>query len=165
MTRFALFSFLVLALACGDDDDTVTDDPTEDAAVGDDAGGTSDEDGGTSDTDGGSDPEDGGASDTDAATASDAGPEPDLGASPCEGQTIGTPCRERCPGAFECVDGACLPGSMRAICGGFAGAMCTTRAFPNCSTYSGADYGPCLSEEEFACACTALTDIFDCPGE
>jgi len=171
MTRFALFSALILAFACGDDDDAVTDDPAEDASVTD-AGGATD---GGRDIDAGSDPTDAGAdpadasmssdaaTPSDAAASTDAAPEPDLGASPCDGQTIGAPCRDRCPGGYDCVDGACLPGSMRAGCGGFAGAMCTTRAFPNCAYYSGSDYGPCLSEEELACACSVLTDLFDCP--
>lgn len=163
MTRFALFSFLIAALACGDDD-VVTDDPAEDASMSDaggDGGGSSDA---GSDTDAGSEIEDGGPTADAAGAETDAStPMDDLGASPCAGLTIGTPCRERCPMGFECVDGACLPGAMRPGCGGFAGAMCTTRAFPNCATYSGSDYGPCLSEEEIVCACSALTDRFDCP--
>lgn len=162
MTRLAFLSLLVCALACGDDDDTVTDDPTEDASVAD--GGSSQEDGGSEATDAGSDP-DGGPGPVDAAPPTDdAGELPDLGTAPCDGLLLGTPCRDSCSRGFECVEGVCLPGSMRAGCGGFAGAMCTTRAFPNCATYSGSDYGPCLSEEEMACACSALTDIFACPG-
>jgi len=164
MPRFARFALLVLALACGDDD-VPGDDPTEDASVAD-AGGSGD-DGGASETDAGPDPADGGLDDSGAgavdAAPGDAGPPPDLGgASLCERETIGTVCRDGCAGGYECVDGACLPNSMRPGCGGFAGATCDTRAFPNCATFVGSDYGPCLDEEEFACACATLPDIFEC---
>ena len=162
MLRFALLSALVLTFACGDDT-TGADDPAEDASLRD-AGGAADAgrdlDGGSGPTDAGADSADAAA--TDAAAPTDAAPARDLGASPCEGQTLGTLCREGCPGDYACIDGVCLPSPTRAECGGVAGARCTTRTFPNCTYYAGADHGPCLSEHERACACSALTDRFDC---
>lgn len=154
----------VLALACGDD---AGSDGAADAAV---------RDGGSGAADAGHERSDAGAADAaaadagaadaaamDSGAATDAATPADLGASPCDGLVFGSACRDACAGGYECVDGVCLPGRSRAICGGFAGAMCTTRAFPNCLYYESSDYGPCLSEEERACACAELGDRFDCP--
>lgn len=168
MPRACLFA-LVFVVACGDDDGMVPDDdPMEDSGVDADGGSTGPDggstDGGNTPMDGGPGATDGGPGAMDAAAPGDAGPPPDLGPSPCDGLTFGSPCTARCPSGYECVDGACLPGSMRPGCGGFAGAMCTTRAFPNCLYFDSSDYGPCLSEEELTCACEAFSDRFDCSG-
>lgn len=91
----------------------------------------------------------------------------DQGASPCDGLAIGQTCSgEDCPSPYSCVDGRCVPvpGAERPDCGGFVGATCTTRTFPTCTYFTGADYGPCLTTAEEMCACTEHTDLFQCFG-
>lgn len=150
----------VFLIACGDDDGA-TDDPAVDGGPIVDAG-----DG----TDGGSSAEDAGPAadggpETDAGAPADGGPGADLGLDPCAGTLLGSECTDSCSRGYECVDGVCMPDTAtRPSCGGFAAEMCTTRAFPHCVYYEDADYGPCLSEAELACACsTALASRFVCP--
>lgn len=91
----------------------------------------------------------------------------DQGASPCDGLAIGQTCSgEDCPSPYSCVEGRCVPvpGAERPDCGGFVGATCTTRTFPTCTYFTGADYGPCLTTAEEMCACTEHTDLFQCFG-
>ncbi|MFT5354231.1 MAG: hypothetical protein ACI9KE_001436 [Polyangiales bacterium] len=99
---------------------------------------------------------------TDAAET-DGGPDtgPDVGpVGLCVGLEIGRECP--CTDAFLCVDGRCVPGRRRATCGGFAGDVCTTRAFPECTFSVGSDFGPCLSTSEQACVCSEHRDLYAC---
>lgn len=173
-----IFSFLVLvsfAFACGDDDSS--DAGGQDVGAGDtfvaaDAG-TSDSGSGDAipETDTGPALDSGGVDSggVDARPDEDAGSDAggidanvDSGpAGPCDGLAIGRECP--CRGGFVCVEGRCMPEEGRATCGGIAGVMCTTRAFPECTYFPGADFGPCLSTVERACVCAEHRDLFVCP--
>jgi hypothetical protein len=157
MRSALLFACLAL-VACGDDDGS-TDEPSLDGGPpGVDGGAV---DGGPALGDAGLVADGGPASD---AGPVDGGPPSDLGLGPCSATLLGSECTDSCSRGYECVDGACMPPASRPGCGGFAGATCDTRAFPHCVYYESSDYGPCLSEEEFACACSsAIASRFACP--
>lgn len=66
-----------------------------------------------------------------------------------------------CGPGLECVDGiACVPPG-RGTCGGFVGAPCPSDGPPVCTYFPRADYGPCLTVEEAACACARGFGCFD----
>jgi len=161
MRRFLPLLACVLLIACGDDDGT-TDEPAVDGGPVADGGGETTDGGTAGDAGPGAD----GGPAADASAPADGGPEADLGIlDPCAGTLLGSECTDSCSRGYECVDGVCMPNmTTRPGCGGFAGERCTTRAFPHCVYYADADYGPCLSEDELACACsTALASRFVCP--
>lgn len=112
---------------------------------------------------------------TDAATiadaGTDAGSEPDAGTdagSTPEGcGDLGKPCTNGadCGAGYECdtLRGVCMPRG-RPTCGGFVGAPCPSGGiYTECRYYSSADFGPCLTPAEDACACRAAPSAFACP--
>jgi len=149
-------------IACGDDGGLTDDPPVDSGTTRVDSGTSADAgsdpaDGGSDGEDAGMDP-DGGPTDAgvavDAFTPADSGADDDMGIDVCEGVIVGTPCRSGCSRGFQCVDGICLPSAARETCGGVAGARCTdTRTFTNCVFLAGADFGPCLSNQERDCVC------------
>lgn len=123
------------------------------------------------------------AADTDAGADSgaDSGPEADAGndaamddvgtdtGDPCDAIDLGERCEsdDECRAPYRCDDafGRCVPPSDRMICGGIAGAMCSTRTFPECTLVSGASGGPCLSTQESLCVCRDHSDVYACRAE
>ena len=95
------------------------------------------------------------------AASPDAAEAPDAGASsPDAGDLCGViglecgPTRE-CGGrdpSLQCVDppGLCMP--VMPTCGGFVMMRCPNTA-PHCMFYQGADYGPCLTQQQRLCVC------------
>jgi hypothetical protein len=66
------------------------------------------------------------------------------------------------PYACDPSYGICVPIG-RASCGGFAGAECMGSLHTECRWLEGADYGPCLTPAEDACACLRAPGVFSCP--
>ena len=159
-TCSTLLIALLLAAGCGDDnmatdagfavDADVRDagfdagEPAQDAGAGFDAGSDA------STVDAGADAGTVVDAGSDAGAATDSGSgDPDAGAACGD---LGKMCTgdSDCGGGFGCNGSVCLP-TGRPICGGFAGATCPAGLV--CQYLSSADFGPCLTPDESACAC------------
>jgi hypothetical protein len=98
------------------------------------------------------------AVDSDAGETSDGGAED---GSTCD--NIGEDCTgaNKCSNGYDCLMGHCLPHD---TCGGFVMAQCPSSA-PICDYFIGADYGPCFTRAQKACACArpGFGTVIGCP--